>query len=159
MCDVVCTAHAQPGVQRLRCSARANAGAGMAARLQREAAMSDDMADVVREFLGESRENLDQIDVDLVALENSPDDKSIVARIFRTIHTIKGTCGFLGFTRLESVSHAGENVLSALRDEEIAPTSTMTTVLLAMVDVIRAMLAQIETTGEEGNGDYTALIE
>ncbi len=121
--------------------------------------MSDDMADVVREFLGKSRENLDQIDVDLVALENSPDDRGIVARIFRTIHTIKGTCGFLGFTRLEAVSHAGENVLSALRDEEIAPTPTMTTVLLALVDVIRALLAQIEMTGEEGHGDYSVLID
>ncbi|HEX3757397.1 MAG TPA: chemotaxis protein CheA [Kofleriaceae bacterium] len=121
--------------------------------------MTDDMADVVREFLGESRENLDQIDLDLVALENSPEDGSIVARIFRAIHTVKGTCGFLGFTRLEAVSHAGENVLSALRDEEIAPTPMMTTVLLAMVDVIRGLLTQIETTGEEGQGDYSVLIE
>ena len=117
------------------------------------------MADVVREFLGESRENLDQIDVDLVALEQSPENSAIVARIFRTIHTIKGTCGFLGFGKLEAVSHAGENVLSALRDEEIAPTPTMTTVLLAMVDVIRELLGQIETTGAEGDGDYAVLID
>ena len=121
--------------------------------------MSDDMNDVVREFLGESRENLDQIDVDLVALEQNPEDGSIIARIFRAIHTIKGTCGFLGFTRLEGVSHAGENVLSALRDEEIAPTPVMTTVLLAMVDVIREMLTRIEASGDEGNGDYTVLIQ
>jgi two-component system chemotaxis sensor kinase CheA len=123
-----------------------------------EVAMSDDMNDVVREFLGESRENCDQIDVDLVALEKNPDDGAIVARIFRAIHTIKGTCGFLGFGRLEAVSHAGENVLSALRDEEIAPSGTMTTVLLAMVDVIRELLTRIEATGEEGEGDHTALI-
>jgi two-component system chemotaxis sensor kinase CheA len=120
--------------------------------------MTDDMNDVVREFLGESRENCDQIDLDLVALEQNPDDSSIVARIFRAIHTIKGTCGFLGFTRLEGVSHAGENVLSALRDEEIAPTPVMTTVLLAMVDVIREMLTRIEASGDEGTGDYTVLI-
>ncbi|HEY0192132.1 MAG TPA: chemotaxis protein CheA, partial [Kofleriaceae bacterium] len=117
------------------------------------------MTDLVREFLAESRENLDQIDVDLVALEKAPEDGSIVARVFRTLHTIKGTCGFLGFSQLESVSHAGENVLSALRDEEIAPTPVMTTVLLAMVDVIRALLARIEQTGDEGHGDYAALIE
>jgi two-component system chemotaxis sensor kinase CheA len=120
--------------------------------------MSDDMNDLVREFLGESRENLDQIDVDLVKLEKNPEDGSIIARIFRTIHTIKGTCGFLGFSRLEAVSHAGENVLSALRDEEIAPTPTMTTVLLAMVDVIREVLAKIEATGDEGDGNYDTLI-
>jgi len=121
--------------------------------------MTDDMADVVREFLGESRENLDQIDVDLVALERNPDDSGIVARIFRAIHTIKGTCGFLGFSRLEAVSHAGENVLSALRDEEIASTPAMTTVLLAMVDMARGVLDQIESTGQESSGDDSALIE
>jgi two-component system, chemotaxis family, sensor kinase CheA len=121
--------------------------------------MSDDMNDLVREFLAESRENLDQIDVDLVTLEKTPEDGSIVARIFRTIHTIKGTCGFLGFARLEAVSHAGESVLSALRDEEIAPTATMTSVLLAMVDVIRELLGRIEASGEEGDGDYTVLIQ
>src|SRR6185295_3926910 len=60
--------------------------------------------------------------------------------------------------RLEAVSHAGENVLSALRDEEIAPTPTMTTALLAMVDVIRDLLVRIEATGEEGEGDHSALI-
>ncbi|HEY6180360.1 MAG TPA: Hpt domain-containing protein, partial [Kofleriaceae bacterium] len=94
-----------------------------------------------------------------MALEQSPDDSAIVARIFRTIHTIKGTCGFLGFGKLEAVSHAGENVLSAVRDEEIAPTPTMTTVLLAMVDAIRELLAQIETTGAEGDGEYAVLID
>jgi two-component system chemotaxis sensor kinase CheA len=121
--------------------------------------MTDDLADVVREFLGESRENLDQIDVDLVALENNPDDSAIVARVFRALHTIKGTCGFLGFSRLEVVSHAGESVLSALRDEEIAPTPVMTTVLLALVDVIRELLGQIESTGQETSGDDSVLIE
>jgi two-component system chemotaxis sensor kinase CheA len=116
------------------------------------------MTDVVHEFLAESRENLDQIDLDLVTLEKTPDDSSIVARIFRGIHTIKGTCGFLGFTRLEAVSHAGENVLSALRDEEIAATPTLTSVLLATVDVIRSMLARIETAGDDGDDDHAALI-
>ena len=116
------------------------------------------MTDVVHEFLAESRENLDQIDLDLVTLEKNPDDSSIVARIFRAIHTVKGTCGFLGFTRLEAVSHAGENVLSALRDEEIAATPTLTSVLLATVDVIRSMLARIEAAGDDGDDDHPALI-
>jgi two-component system chemotaxis sensor kinase CheA len=116
------------------------------------------MDDVVREFLGESRENCDQIDLDLVALEKNPEDSGVIARIFRAIHTIKGTCGFLGFGRLESVSHAAENVLSALRDEEIAPTPEMTTTLLAFVDVSRMLLDRIETTGQEGDGDYTELV-
>ncbi|HSR95734.1 MAG TPA: chemotaxis protein CheA, partial [Kofleriaceae bacterium] len=117
------------------------------------------MNDLVREFLAESRENLDQVDLDLVALEKSPEDGGIVARIFRAVHTIKGTCGFLGFSRLEAVSHAGENVLSALRDEEIAATPTLTSVLLAMVDVFRVMLARIEASGDEGVGDDSALLQ
>ncbi|HEY0990162.1 MAG TPA: chemotaxis protein CheA [Kofleriaceae bacterium] len=112
----------------------------------------------MHEFLAESRENLDQVDLDLVTLEKNPDDASIVARIFRAIHTIKGTCGFLGFSRLEAVSHAGESVLSALRDEEIAATPTLTTVLLATVDVIRNTLGRIEATGDEGDADNTVLI-
>ncbi len=116
------------------------------------------MDDVVREFLGESRENCDQIDLDLVALEKNPEDSGVIARIFRAIHTIKGTCGFLGFGQLESVSHAAENVLSALRDEEIAPTPEMTTTLLAFVDVSRALLDRIESTGQEGEGDYSQLV-
>jgi two-component system chemotaxis sensor kinase CheA len=116
------------------------------------------MDDVVREFLGESRENCDQIDLDLVALEKNPDDSGVIARIFRAIHTIKGTCGFLGFGQLETISHAAENVLSALRDEEIAPTPEMTTTLLAFVDVTRALLDRIESTGEEGDGDYAELV-
>src|SRR5262245_60610763 len=121
--------------------------------------MTDDMADVVREFLGESRDNLDQVDLDLVTLEGSPDDTTIVARIFRGIHTIKGTCGFLGFGRLEALSHAGENVLSALRDEEIAATPTLTSVLLATSDVIRGIMARLETTGDEVEADHSILIQ
>jgi len=116
------------------------------------------MDDVVREFLGESRENCDQIDLDLVALEKNPDDSGVVARIFRAIHTIKGTCGFLGFGRLEAVSHAAENVLSALRDEEIAPTPELTTTLLAFVDVARELLDRIDSTGQEGEGDNSQLV-
>jgi len=116
------------------------------------------MEEVVREFLGESRENCDQIDLDLVALEQHPDDSGVVARIFRAIHTIKGTCGFLGFGRLESVAHAAENVLSALRDEEIAPTPELTTTLLAFVDVARGLLDRIDTTGDEGDADHGELV-
>ena len=68
------------------------------------------MDDVVKEFLVESYENLDEMDRDLVALEQDPESSDILARIFRTLHTIKGTCGFLGFSKLESVAHASENL-------------------------------------------------
>ena len=102
--------------------------------------MNDDMEDVLREFLEESRESIDLLDRDLVLLEKTPDASELVARIFRAVHTIKGTCGFLGFGRLEAVTHAGENVLSALREHSLEITPNLTSVLLSTVDAIREML-------------------
>src|SRR5579885_505531 len=105
---------------------------------------------IISEFLVESYENLDQLDRDLVTLEKDPRNPQRLASIFRTIHTIKGTCGFLGFSKLESVTHVGENLLSKLRDGELALNPEMTTALLAMVDAIRQMLASVEAIGNEG---------
>jgi two-component system, chemotaxis family, sensor kinase CheA len=118
-----------------------------------------DLDEVVKEFLVESYENLDQMDRDLVALEQDPANREILAGIFRTIHTIKGTCGFIGFAKLESVAHASENLLSRLRDGELQLNPEITNALLAVVDAVRQMLSRIETTGHEGEGDYSALIE
>jgi two-component system chemotaxis sensor kinase CheA len=114
--------------------------------------------DLVREFLVESYENLDRLDRALVELERDPHDAENLASIFRTIHTIKGTCGFLGFSKLESVSHVGENLLSRLRDAELVLDEAMTTGLLAMVDAIRHILASIEAHGIEDDVDYAPLI-
>ncbi|MGC8628361.1 MAG: Hpt domain-containing protein, partial [Acidimicrobiales bacterium] len=72
--------------------------------------------EVVQEFLVESAENLDQLDRDLVSLEKAPRSKELLSAVFRAVHTIKGTTGFLGFSRLEQVSHRAENLLSKLRD-------------------------------------------
>jgi len=79
--------------------------------------MSD--SDIVQDFLVESYENLDRLDRDLVGLEKNPQDKEALAGVFRTIHTIKGTCGFLGFNKLEKVAHVGENLLTRLRDGQL----------------------------------------
>jgi two-component system chemotaxis sensor kinase CheA len=114
--------------------------------------------EIVSEFLVESHENLDQLDQDLVRLEDDPRNTEILASIFRTVHTIKGTCGFLGFDKLERVSHVGENLLSKLRDGELTLDAERTSALLSMVDAIREMLARIEQTEGEGDGDYSALI-
>ncbi len=118
-----------------------------------------DMDDIVREFLVESTENLDQLDRDLVALEKDPQAESILAGIFRTIHTIKGTSGFLGFNKLESVTHVGESLLSKMRDGELVLNAEITSGLLLMVDAVREMLANIEAAGHEGDRDYQAVIE
>ncbi|HTV21972.1 MAG TPA: chemotaxis protein CheW [Polyangiaceae bacterium] len=120
--------------------------------------MDDELVDVLREFLEESSEGLDQVDVDLVALEQTPDAPEIVSRIFRTLHSIKGTCGFLGFAKLEKLAHAGESLLSALRDRTLAMTPAIASALLRTMDGIREMLAHIQATRAEGPGDYAALI-
>lgn len=117
-----------------------------------------DLTDIVHDFLVESHENLDQLDRNLVALEQDPNSRDTLASIFRTIHTIKGTCGFLGFGKLESVAHAGENLLSKMRDGEIVLSSDITSGLLTMVDAVREMLANIETSGADGEQDYAELI-
>ena len=72
--------------------------------------------EIVSEFLVESHENLDQLDRDLLALEQNPGSRELLASVFRTIHTIKGTSGFLAFHKLEKLTHVGENLLSRLRD-------------------------------------------
>ena len=76
--------------------------------------MSD--SDIVKDFLVESYENLDRLDRELVGLEKNPEDRDALSSVFRTIHTIKGTCGFLGFNKLAAVAHGGESWLSRLRD-------------------------------------------
>jgi len=120
--------------------------------------MSDAPDALVHEFLVESYENLDRLDRALVDLEKDPHDAENLASIFRAVHTIKGTCGFLGFGKLESVSHIGENLLSRLRDAELVLDREITTGLLAMVDAIRHIMASIEERGVEDDGDYTPLI-
>lgn len=113
---------------------------------------------IVNEFLVESNENLDQLDQDLVDLEQNPSETGILASIFRTIHTIKGTCGFIGFSKLESVAHVGESLLSKLRDGELTINPPITSALLAMVDAIRQILSCIENSKNEGDVDYSELI-
>jgi two-component system chemotaxis sensor kinase CheA len=119
----------------------------------------DENDEVLQEFLVESHENLDRLDQDLVALERTPDAVETLSSIFRTIHTIKGTCGFLGFSKLEAVTHVGENLLGKLRDRELVLNEDIVSGLLRMVDAVRGMLASIESTGGEGDADYSELVE
>ncbi len=117
------------------------------------------MDEIVNDFLIESNENLDRLDQELVKLESDPLSKELLASIFRTIHTIKGSCGFLGFARLEKLAHAGESLLSRLRDGELRLNEEITSGLLAMVDAVRQMLAAIKTSGQDGEEGYAPLIE
>src|ERR1700674_3904728 len=116
------------------------------------------MDDLIKEFLVESNENLDRLDSELVKLETDPSSQELLSSIFRTIHTIKGSCGFLGFSKLEKVAHVGESLLSRLREGKVSLTPEFTSGLLAMVDAIRTMLREIQTTEQDGNETYPELI-
>src|SRR4051794_41041730 len=120
--------------------------------------MSSMDQEIIEDFLVESYENLDQLDQDLVALEATPGSRDLLSGVFRTIHTIKGTSGFLAFNGLESVTHVGENLLARLRDGEMTMTPEATDALLAMVDKVRELLAQIEADGTEGDVEVEVVV-
>jgi two-component system chemotaxis sensor kinase CheA len=115
--------------------------------------------DLIREFLVESNENLDRVDSELIKLEADPGSKDLLASIFRGIHSIKGACGFLGFNKLQALAHAGENLLSKLRDGALVLTPEIGSALLATVDSIRQMLTSISTTGQDGEEGFSDLID
>ena len=116
------------------------------------------MDDLLADFLTETNESLGELDIALVTLERTPDDAETLSFIFRLVHTIKGTCGFLGLPRLERVAHAGENVLGRLRDRTLAVTPAIVTQVLAALDCIKVIVATLSETGLEPPGDDTALI-
>jgi two-component system chemotaxis sensor kinase CheA len=115
------------------------------------------MDDLMRDFLAETSESLNILDVELVRFEQNPADAAILMNIFRLMHTIKGTCGFLGLARLERVAHAGEDVLGRFRDGALQPTPEAVSVILACIDRIREILAGIEASGGEEDGDDSEL--
>jgi len=116
------------------------------------------MDDLLNEFLTETGESIDVVDVELVKLEQDPNNKEVLDNIFRLVHTIKGTCGFLGLPRLESVAHSAENVLGKFRDGELQVTEDSVTVILESLDRIKEILAGLEATEEEPEGDDSDLI-
>ena len=115
--------------------------------------------ETIREFLVESHENLSRLDQDLVELEKRPNDVALLGNIFRTIHTIKGACGFLAFSTLEGITHQAESLLSQLRDGKRELTPGLVSLILDTVDATRTVLASIEAHGEEGPLDFMALTE
>ena len=117
-----------------------------------------EMDDIIKEFLIECTEGLDQLDRDFVELEKTPDSKDLLASIFRSVHTIKGTGGILGFDKLGAVAHVGESMLSRMRDRKLSLNPRVTTALLALVDALRKMLSSIEMVGTEGDGDYSDVV-
>lgn len=113
--------------------------------------------EIIREFLIESNENLNRLDTEIVDLERNPTAERL-ASIFRTIHTIKGTCGFLGFQVLEGITHHAENILSQLRSGQRQVTGNLVSLILESVDAVRQILSNIEASGKEGDNEFPELV-
>jgi two-component system chemotaxis sensor kinase CheA len=116
------------------------------------------MDDLLSEFLTETAESMDVLDTELIKLEQNPNDQAILSNIFRLVHTIKGTCGFLGLPRLESVAHASENVLGRIRDGELDVSPGAVSLVLESLDQIKVILKGLEDTEAEPEGDDSDLI-
>jgi two-component system, chemotaxis family, sensor kinase CheA len=116
------------------------------------------MDDLLSEFLTETNESLEELDVEVVRLEQEPNDPELLSSIFRLVHTIKGTCGFLGLPRLESVAHSGENILGKFRDGELPVTPEAVTLIFESLDRIKSLLAALQETQAEPDGDDVDLI-
>ncbi len=120
--------------------------------------MLDGIDRVLGDFIVESQENLERLDHEFVALEHDPENEELLASIFRTIHTIKGSAGFLNLTNLEQVSHYAEDVLAKLREHALELDADIITTLLRAVDSIKAILLSLERTGEEGELDVLEVV-
>ena len=120
--------------------------------------MNDELDEIVGEFLAESQEALDGLNANFVALEHEPHNVDRLNSIFRAVHTIKGTSGFLAFAKLEEVAHAAENLLSCLRDQALVLNADSTSTLLLAVDALQDILRHIEQDGTEGDRDDSSLV-
>ncbi|MCA3302763.1 MAG: chemotaxis protein CheW [Roseomonas sp.] len=116
------------------------------------------MDDLLSDFLTETHEGLSAVDEALLRLERAPDDAPTLAEVFRQVHTIKGTCGFLGLSRLEKVAHAGETILGLYRDGSLKVTPEGITLIFSAVDAIRKIVVGLEQNGQEPEGDDSAVI-
>ena len=115
------------------------------------------MDDLIVEFLAETNESLAELDKDMVILERNPEDTALLSKIFRVMHTIKGTCGFLGLGRLEKVAHSGENILGKFRDKELVVNEIAVSLVLETLDTIKIIVEALGATGAEPEGDDSSL--
>ncbi len=118
-----------------------------------------EFAEEIREFLIESNENLNALDQQIVELEKNPADEPLIAGVFRTIHTIKGTSGFFGFNVLGSITHIAESILGQVREKERPLTPELVSLILETVDAVKQVLLAIEANNEEGEDCYQQLRE
>ena len=115
------------------------------------------MDDLLNEFLTETFESLDVVDMELVKFEQDPNNSEILDNIFRLVHTIKGTCGFLGLPRLEALAHASETLMGKFRDG-VPVTGDAVTLILGSLDRVKEILAELESNETEPAGNDEDLI-
>ncbi|MFN3700150.1 MAG: chemotaxis protein CheA [Alphaproteobacteria bacterium] len=116
------------------------------------------MDDLLADFLTETSDALEELDNDLVHLEQKPNDAELLSKIFRLVHTIKGTCGFLGLPKLEKIAHHAENVLGRFRDGDLDVTAEYVSLIFESIDTIKFILGEIAANGAEPDTDSSALI-
>lgn len=117
-----------------------------------------DMSGIIKDFITEGVEGLDRLDLELISLENNPGDAGLLGSVLRTVHSIKGTSGVLGFLRVEALLHRGEDVLIAVREGQLELSSALTSTLLVMADLARELLAAIDAAGSEGDVDVQPVV-
>lgn len=113
--------------------------------------MSDEMQEILNDFLTESNEMLEVLDQRFVTLESDPNNTDLLNEIFRAMHSMKGSAGFLGFNNLVDVAHRGENILNKLRQGEMAVNPAIISLILETIDVIKAIMADIRESGADSH--------
>ena len=117
------------------------------------------MDELINDFLVETKESIEILDNQLVTLEQDPNNKDLLGSIFRIMHTIKGTCGFLGLPKLESVAHAGENIMDKIRNNQIPASSANVSAIIEAIDKIKSIVAYLEENRKEPEEDLKPIIE
>lgn len=116
------------------------------------------MDELLNTFITEANEGISVLDSDIVLLEKNPEDSKLLGNIFRVMHTLKGTCGFLGLPRLESIAHASESVLGLIREGEMSINENVISLILKSIDIIKDIVAYVEENSTEPEGEDSVLI-
>jgi two-component system chemotaxis sensor kinase CheA len=116
------------------------------------------MREIRREFIAETRENLTRFELALLQLEADATEEEPLQALFRSVHSIKGSCGFFQLVKIEAITHAAEHLLDRVRDRRLSLTDDISSAVLAMADVVRTLLAAVEADGSEGDLDVRPLV-
>lgn len=117
-----------------------------------------EQAELLKDFLLEAREHLTHFELALLELETAPAQSAPLQALFRSVHTIKGSCGYFSLAKIEALTHASESLLDRVRDGRLALTREIADAVLVMVDVVRAVLSHVEASGSEGDIDVRPLV-